>query len=69
MLPEKALTLAPNLPGAKFLESQTLVVQNGDTLAKIAKRAGVSKLKLAQWNGLTPDTALTPGQELLVYPA
>ena len=43
-------------------------VQKGDTLAKIAKRAGVPKLKLAEWNGLTPDTALTPGQALLVYP-
>jgi membrane-bound lytic murein transglycosylase D len=70
LLPEQnAKTLAANLPGAKFLGTQTIVVQKGDTLAKIAKRAGVSKLKLAQWNGLAPDTALTPGQELLVNPA
>lgn len=70
LLPEQnARALAANLPGAKFLGTQTIVVQKGDTLAKIARRAGVSKLKLAQWNGLTPDTALTPGQELLVYPA
>lgn len=70
LLPEQnARTLAANLPGAKSLGTQTIVVQKGDTLAKIARRAGVSKLKLAQWNGLTPDTALTPGQELLVYPA
>lgn len=65
---EKAQTLAANLPGAKFLGTQTIIVKKGDTLAKIAKRAGVSKLKLAEWNGLTPDTALTPGQALLVHP-
>ncbi len=69
MLPvDKAQTLAANLPGAKYLGAQTIVVKKGDTLAKIAKRAGVPKLKLAEWNGLSPDTALTPGQELLVYP-
>lgn len=65
---DKAQTLAANLAGAKYLGTQTIIVKRGDTLAKIAKRAGVPKLKLAEWNGLTPDTALTPGQALLVYP-
>lgn len=69
MLPvDKAQSVAAKLPGAKYLGTQTIIVKKGDTLAKIAKRAGVSKLKLAEWNGLSPDTALTPGQELLVYP-
>ena len=70
MLPVgKAQALAANLPGAKFLGTKTIVVKKGDTLARLAKRHGVPKLKLAQWNGLTPETPLTPGQELVVFPA
>jgi membrane-bound lytic murein transglycosylase D len=60
--------LAANLPGTKFLGTKTIVVKKGDTLARLAKRHGVPKIKLAEWNGLTPDTALTPGQELLIFP-
>lgn len=68
MLPvEKAKSLAASLPGSKFLGTQTVVVRRGDTLATIARRHGVAKLQLAQWNGLTPDTPLVPGQELLVF--
>jgi membrane-bound lytic murein transglycosylase D len=69
MLPvDKAQVVAAKVPGAKFLGTKTIVVKKGDTLDRLAKRHGVPKVKLAEWNGLTPDTPLTPGQELLVFP-
>jgi membrane-bound lytic murein transglycosylase D len=70
MLPvDKAQILAANLPGAKFLGTKTIVVKKGETLALLAKRHGIPKVRLAQLNGLTPQTPLTPGQELIVFPA
>ena len=61
-----AETLAMNLEGVKLLDTRRVVVKKGDTLALLAKRHGVTTLKLAQWNGLKPDSPLKAGQELIV---
>lgn len=69
MLPvDRAQAVAAQVPGAKYVGTKTIVVKKGDTLTRLAKRHGVPPVKLAEWNGLTTDTALTPGQELLVFP-
>ena len=69
MLPvDKAQIVAKNVPGAKFVGTKTIVAKKGDTLTRLAKRHGVPPVKLAEWNGLEPNSTLTPGQELLVYP-
>ncbi len=65
---DNAQLVAAHVPGAKFVGTKTIVVKKGDTLARLAKKHGVPPIKLAEWNGLTTDTALTPGQELLVFP-
>ncbi|CAL1239657.1 transglycosylase SLT domain-containing protein [Candidatus Methylocalor cossyra] len=70
LLPQdKAQALAGNLAGAKVYLARKVVVRKGDTLATLAKRHGVSAVKLAEWNGLKPKAPLKAGQELLVFPA
>ncbi len=48
--------------------SQFLLAQEGDTVAAVAARNGVSASELAGYNGLTPDSRLNAGQELVVPP-
>lgn len=42
----------------------TYIVRAGDTIEKIAKRSGISALKLCQLNFITEDTPLEPGRML-----
>jgi len=65
---DKAETLAANVAGAKVHGMRKVVVRKGETLSALAKRHGVSALKLAEWNGLNPKTPLKAGQELVVFP-
>jgi lipoprotein NlpD len=41
-------------------------VEAGETAYSVARLYGVSVTALAEWNGLGPDMALRPGQELLI---
>lgn len=43
-------------------------VQSGDSLARIARRHGVSVEALAGWNNISLDGLIHPGQELIVRP-
>ena len=54
--------------GSVVVEGGTryLVAQEGDTVAAVAARHGVSASELAGYNGLTPDSRLHAGQELVV---
>lgn len=66
---DKARTLAASLAGAKVYGMVKVVVKKGETLSILAKRHGVTELKLAEWNNLSPKAQLKPGQELVVYSA
>ncbi len=64
---EKAeILMAANMSGAKVYAPRKVVVQKGDTLSVLAKRHGVSEIRLAEWNGLPPRASLRVGQEILV---
>lgn len=58
--------LATGLNGAKtsLKEKSTYVVRQGDTVKSVAKRAGISTLRLCQLNFITEDTPLQPGSML-----
>ena len=43
------------------------VVRRGDSLSTIAGRLWVSVGKLLQWNSISPDKYLQPGQRLVMY--
>jgi membrane-bound lytic murein transglycosylase D len=64
--PERAEALVLRQPGVKILGSRHYVARLGDTLPTVAKRQGVPRLKLALWNGLKADSALTPGQAIMI---
>ena len=53
-------------PGRPF-ELKTHRVQRGETVAKIARRHGVSVGSILTANGLTPRTVIRPGQRLKIY--
>lgn len=58
--------MATGLNGAKTsLKSKTTyVVRDGDTVKKVASRAGISVFRLCQLNFITEDTPLQPGRML-----
>ena len=58
--------LATGLSGTKtsLKEKSTYVVRQGDTVKSIAKRAGITPLKLCQLNFITEDTPLQAGTML-----
>ena len=41
-------------------------VRSGDTLSRIAKVFGVTVADLVNWNGISRDSTLRPGQRLTV---
>jgi membrane-bound lytic murein transglycosylase D len=45
----------------------THVVRNGDTLWTISRSHGIDMEKLAEWNTLSPDDILRPGQRLIIW--
>jgi len=66
--PEATLT-AVAAPANSAVQAQKVeyTVRNGDSLWVIARRFGVSHLKLASWNDLSPDDVLRPGRKLVVW--
>ncbi len=55
-------------PGTKKFESKrfTHTVQPGDTVWSIARTYGQDPHKILHWNGLTRESTLHPGQELII---
>lgn len=47
---------------------EAAVAQDGDTVASVASRIGLSGTELGAYNGLQPDTALRAGDELVLPP-
>ena len=47
---------------------QTAVAQEGDTVATLAQRVGLSSDRLAAYNGLEPSFELRAGDELVIPP-
>jgi membrane-bound lytic murein transglycosylase D len=56
------LNLAPEVT----MRKQTIKARKNDSLLLVAKRYKVSVEQLAQWNGLSANSALRPGQKLSV---
>ncbi|HST43872.1 MAG TPA: peptidoglycan DD-metalloendopeptidase family protein [Luteimonas sp.] len=48
---------------------QSVTVQRGDTLYRIATRNGISALDLSMWNGIGAPYTIYPGQRLRLYPS
>ena len=53
-------------PSMGEAEGQTYVVQNGDSLSKIASRCGVSSKEIAELNGLKDTNKIRVGQKLVL---
>lgn len=71
--PSSTATTAPppSTGGSGIVTNGTdryLVAEKGDTVATLAARHGFSASELAGYNGLTPDTTLFVGQDLVVPP-
>jgi len=47
---------------------QSVTVQRGDTLYRLAISNGISALDLATWNNVRPPYTIYPGQRLRLYP-
>ena len=59
----------PVRPGSSVPRpGQSVTVQRGDTLYRIATSNGVSALDLATWNGIAAPYTIYPGQRLRLYP-
>jgi LysM repeat protein len=56
-----APSTAPTSGGVRVVKAQ-----NGDTVAKIAARNGVSAVEVAKFNGLFPDSVLSAGREIKI---
>ena len=48
---------------------QSVTVQRGDTLYRLATSNGISALDLATWNNIRAPYTIYPGQRLRLYPA
>ncbi|MEM1343063.1 MAG: peptidoglycan DD-metalloendopeptidase family protein [Pseudomonadota bacterium] len=56
-------------PGIRQYDGfQVAVARDGDTVARVADRIGLSAIELANFNGLRPDSALRVGDELALPP-
>ena len=73
MAPRDPLKLGQKLVIWQKTDSNTVTrtvnytVRNGDSLAKIASKFKVSVNQLVQWNGLSKQKYLQPGQKLTLY--
>lgn len=47
---------------------QSVTVQRGDTVYRLATSNGISALDLATWNNIPPPYTIYPGQRLRLYP-
>ena len=59
------LAFAPEI--TEVTRRTSVSVRKGDTMAKVAKRNGVTLANLARWNDIKPTTKLRAGQSLDVY--
>lgn len=59
---------APSEPPARRAETLTYTVGDGDTVAALAERYGISESTILQANGLQPGASLLVGQQLLILP-
>jgi membrane-bound lytic murein transglycosylase D len=48
------------------MRKQLVKVRKGETMASVAKRYKVSLDQLAEWNKLSTNSALKPGQKLVL---
>lgn len=55
-----------NLAPEQVMRRQTIKVRKADTMASVAKRHKVSLDQLAEWNKLSTNSALKPGQQLVL---
>ncbi|MDR6992872.1 peptidoglycan DD-metalloendopeptidase family protein [Luteimonas sp. 3794] len=55
-------------PASTPRPGQTVTVQRGDTLYRLATSNGISALDLATWNNIRPPYTIYPGQRLRLYP-
>ncbi|WP_024891021.1 peptidoglycan DD-metalloendopeptidase family protein [Luteimonas huabeiensis] len=55
-------------PASTPRPGQSVTVQRGDTVYRIAVNNGISPLDLAMWNGIAPPYTIYPGQRLRLYP-
>ena len=62
-----AAPAAPAGAGAPHIRRVDYVVRRGDSLSTIAGRFRVPVAKLVEWNDLTPEKYLQPGQRLVMY--
>jgi curved DNA-binding protein CbpA len=65
--PESARPYTPSTPSTVIPLRTTVVVQKGDSLRKIADRAGVEVTDLARWNHIRPPHLPHVGQELIIH--
>lgn len=61
---QKELATGFNAAKTSLKKKSTYVVREGDTVKKIADRAGISTLRLCQLNFITEDESLQPGTML-----
>jgi LysM repeat protein/mono/diheme cytochrome c family protein len=57
------MSLAPDA----VLKRSVVQARNGDTVASLAQRVGVSAASLAEWNKFTGSTSLKKGQSVVVF--
>jgi len=68
--PQAAAPAGPAGPGGivSYEGYQAAVAREGDTVASVAERIGLSASELGAYNGLTPDHRLRAGDELVLPP-
>ena len=47
-------------------DAETYIVQPGDSLWSISEQFGVSLDELLDWNNLTEDSVIHPGEEIII---
>lgn len=62
--PSKRVATGANAGKSTLKGKHTYIVRQGDTVKKIAERAGLTTLRLCQLNFITADTPLEPGRML-----
>jgi membrane-bound lytic murein transglycosylase D len=56
-----------SLEGPSAVRRVNYVVRRGDSLSSIARRFRVTLPEVLEWNGISPDRYLQPGQSLVLY--
>jgi membrane-bound lytic murein transglycosylase D len=64
---DEIAAIAAGIRGPEQIRQVNYVVRRGDSLSTIAGRFRVSLAELLEWNGLTPDRYLQPGQSLVLF--